>query len=792
MFKPFIFIVLLFLLVLNRIEAQQTEINPQLLNSPWPSAWISCPDVPQRDYGVYHFRKTFSLEKVPEKFIVHVSGDNRYRLFVNGNPVCIGPARGDLYNWYFETIDIAAYMQKGKNVIAALVWNMGVLAPVAQISNQTAFLLQGDGEKEQLANTNGSWKVLLDESYQACSLDNGARLHAYMVVGPGDKVDAASYPWSWEKSDYNDPGWKNAIQISGPVPVGSGSDNLWTLAPRNIPLMEERLQRLEKVRRADGIRVQESFIKGQQPLIIPPNQTVTILLDQAFNTTAYPELNVSGGKDASVKISYAEALFDKKGQKGNRNEIDGKELIGNYDIFLPDGGSNRQFRPLWFRTYRYIQLNITTAGQPLTVNDFYGMSTGYPFEQKANFSSSDPSLQPLWNVGWRTARLCAAETYFDCPYYEQLQYEGDTRIQALISLYVTGDDRLMRKAILDFYHSRVPDGLTQGRYPSNRLQVIPPYSLFWVSMIYDYWMHRKDDAFVEQFLPAIDAVLNWYGKNIDLTKGMLGPMKWWNFTDYTDAFPNGVPPGSNNGNSSVLTLHYAYTLKQAALLNNYFGKVSKAEIYRKSAKDLCNATYKLCYDPARSEMSDTPEKNTYSQHAGIMAILTATIPESDRRLVMQKLIEDVSLGQATFYFRFYLTQALKEVGMGDLYYSQLKPWHDMLGLGLTTFAEKPEPARSDCHAWSASPLYDFLSTVCGVVPASPGFATVRIAPALGELESASATIPHPLGEIRVTFLRKGRSGINADISLPNGVTGEFVWNGETVKLKHGNQLITLK
>jgi alpha-L-rhamnosidase len=77
-------------------------------------------------------------------------------------------------------------------------------------------------------------------------------------------------------------------------------------------------------------------------------------------------------------------------------------------------------------------------------------------------------LQQIWDIGWRTAQLCAGETYFDCPYYEQLQYEGDTRIQSLISLYVTGDDRLMRKAILDFYHSRVPEGLTQGRYPKQQ------------------------------------------------------------------------------------------------------------------------------------------------------------------------------------------------------------------------------------------------------------------------------------------------------------------------------------
>lgn len=790
--KLFFFIVA-FCLSIVSIKGQNTQVNPQLLTGSWTSYWISCPNISPRDYGVYHFRKKIELPDVPDKFIVHVSADNRYRLYVNGSPVCSGPARGDLYNWHFETIDIASYLKAGENIIASLVWNMGIYAPVAQISNQTAFMIQGNSEAEQIVNTDTTWKVIKNNSYTPCSLDNGERLKSYMVIGPGDQVDATSYPWGWEQLNFEDQDWNSAIQISNPVVTGSGTDNLWTLVPRTIPLMVESLQRLDQIRRSDGITVDDaSFIKGNHPLTIPANQTISLLLDQTFNTTAYPEVIVSGGKGSTIKISYAEALFNQKGQKGNRSEIEGKTLIGNYDVFLPDGGSQRHFRALWHRTYRYIQIDISTKSQPLTIDDFYGMYTGYPFETKATFSSNDKSLQPIWDVAWRTALLCAGETYFDCPYYEQLQYEGDTRIQALISLYVTGDDRLMRKAILDFYHSRVPEGLTQGRYPSNRLQVIPPYSLFWISMVYDYWMNRKDDEFINQFLPAISEVLNWYEKNIDDKKKMLGPMKWWNFIDYTDPFPEGVPPGANDGNSSIISLQYSYTLQQAAKLFNYFGKNNEDLQYTKLALELNSNTYRLCFDKERSEMADTPEMKSYSQHAGIMAILAGAIPESEKKDAMLKILNDSSLSPVTFYYRFYLTQALKSSHMADLYYSQLKPWRDMLDIGLTTFAEKPEPARSDCHAWSASPLYDYFATICGITSDAPGFSSVLIAPSLGELTQVNATIPHPLGEIAVTLLRKGKNGIAADISLPDQVKGTFIWNNQKVTLVGGKQKIELK
>ena len=767
------------------------EINPDLLTKSWSASWITCPDIPQREYGVYHFRKSFALTTKPEKFIVHVSADNRYRLFVNGKAVCNGPARGDLYNWYFETIDISAYLQKGNNTIAALVWNMGVYAPVAQISNQTAFVLQGNTATEKIINTDKTWKVFQNSSYTPCSIDNASRLRTYMVIGPGDQVDAANYPWGWEQASFTDTEWKPAKTIANPVPVGVGSDNLWTMQPRNIPLMKETLQRIPAVRKSNGIQASSDFLQGNQPLIISANKTVSILLDQNFNTVAYPEIWVSNGKGASIKMTYAEALFDKNNKKGNRNDIAGKEIKGNYDIFLPDGGNQRNFRPLWVRTYRYLQLDIITKDQPLQINDMYGMATGYPFEVKASFTSNDASLQQIWDIGWRTAQLCAGETYFDCPYYEQLQYEGDTRIQSLISLYVTGDDRLMRKAILDFYHSRVPEGLTQGRYPSSRLQVIPPFSLFWVSMIHDYWMHRKDEKFVSNFLIPIMGVLDWFEKKMDPAKQMLGPMNWWSFVDWNNAFPGGTPDGAMDGNSSIISLQYVNTLQQAGELFAYFGKTELANHYKELAVKISKATYLNCFDPKKGVMANTPLKNTFSQHASIISVLTGCIPKVDRKKVMQKVLYDTSLSQATFYYRFYLNRALKKAGMADMYYSQLTPWRGMIENGLTTFAENPDPTRSDCHAWSSSPNYDFLATICGIVPSSHGFATVRIEPALGELQEASGVLPHPDGDIKVALQRKGKEGIVAQVNLPVKLTGEFVWKGKVIKLTGGSQKINL-
>ena len=785
-------------------------------NTYWPARWIlhgirsagagQPPTAPAKQYGVFHFRKAIDLPQKPTRFVVHVSADNRYRLFVNGRAVAMGPARSDTQHWNYETLDLAPFMQTGRNVVAAQVWNMGEGAPFAQMSHQTGFVMQGDGEIEKVANTDGSWKVYQNLAYSPVTNDN-AKLRTYIVVGDGDRVDAARYPWGWEEPGFDDKDWLAAKLFGYPTkPRGLGTDGNWGLVPRRIPMMEERTERLATVRRIENGRMDAEFLQGKSPATIKSDTKAVFLLDNGVLTNAYPELTVSRGKGAIVTLAYAEALVDVNNRKGNRNEVADRIMRGFEDQFVADGSAKRTFRPLWFRTYRYLQLTVETKGEPIILEDLVGQFTGYPFEQKAQFAASDSTLKAIWDVGWRTARLCAGETYYDCPYYEQLQYTGDTRIQALISLYVAGDDRLMRKAILDYDHSRFNDGLTQSRYPSADFQVIPTFSLLWVCMVHDYWMHRTDDAFVKSMLPGILGVLDWHEQRLAKT-GLNGPLTWWNFVDWStwqnaaDEAAGGVPAGARNGGSSILTLQQAYTYVRAGDLLAHFGQNERAEHYRELGRRLNKAVYAECWDAGPKLIADTPAKKTFSQHANILAILTDAVPVAQQAALLQKTISDRnggpdSLTQATFYFKFYLFEALKKTGLGDQFIPQLKPWRDMLAIGLTTFAEQPDRSdgpstRSDCHAWSASPLYEFLSITCGIRPAEPGFRSVRIEPFLSDLTTVDGRMPHPLGEIAVQFQKTLTGGLTGRVTLPENLTGTLRWRGKTMVLKGGEQAVSL-
>ncbi len=778
-----------------QIAVKTQDINPQILNTFWQANWITDPGSDPRAYGVYHFRKTFDLTEKPDKFVVHVSADNRYQLYVNGNFITYGPARGDLQHWRFESLDISADLKKGKNVLAAVVWNFGEDMPFSQMSNRTAFIMAGNSSRESVVNTNDSWKVLKNRAYQPIS-SFAEILHTFIVTGPGDHVDGNLYPWDWEKPDFNDQGWQMAETITVGKPRTIGTDGDWFLVPRSIDLMQVGFDSFQSVRRKEGIEFKVEDLSSGQDIRILPRQKISFLLDQGYLIKSYPKLILSGGKNAIIRLTYAEALFDDHGQKGNRNEIEGKKMIGNYDEFISDGGDSRIFSPLWFRTYRYLQVEIETGDETLLIHQLFSSPTGYPLKQNSSFESDQERLAKVWEVGFRTAKLCAGEIYYDCPYYEQMQYVGDTRIQALISLYVDGSDQLMRKAIELYDQSRIPDGLTQSRYPSSSMQIIPPYSLFWIAMVHDYYYYRDDPDFVRSFLPGIRNVLYWFEDRVD-DQGMLGTLEWWNFVDWADEWPwdpikrvGGVPQGVAEGNSSNLSLQLAYALDMAAELHQAFGDQYHAEHYSTLSEILKKGTFNRCWDEEKGLLADSPDKKSFSQHANIFGILTGAVPEERQKELMQRILEDDQLIQCTLYFRFYLFQAMKKIGLQDLYLDQLNPWYDMLDKGLTTFAEKPDPTRSDCHAWSASPNYDLLATVCGIMPEAPGFRKVVIRPSFGPLKNIKGKLflPDYNDYIEIDLKREGGK-VDGTVDLPESLTGQFIWNGRSYPLEGGKQKI---
>jgi alpha-L-rhamnosidase len=773
-------ITFLLLLVAFNASAQFGNLNQ---TNQWDASWICVPDSGENTAGLYLFRKTLNLETVPRKFQVYVSADNRYKLYVNETLVSLGPTQSDIDHWNYETIDLAPYLKQDENIISAKVWNEGTLKPVSQFSYRTGFILQGTNDETKALNTNESWICTEDKSYTPIRQS----VRGYYAAGAGDKIDMNLAVKGWKSAGFDDTGWKPAKPVFERSARGMGFNTRggWILIPSIIPQMEMTPQRLFSTRRTKGVSVPSSFPAEKTAVTIPANTAATILLDQSFLTNAYPTLLFSGGKNSIISITYSEGLYDENGAKNNRNEIEGKTISGRQDIIISDGSENQDFTSLSWRTYRYVELKVETKDIPLVIEDFYGTFTAYPFEMNAKLISDNKELDKMMEIGWRTARLCAVETYMDCPYYERLQYIGDTRIQMMISYYNSGDDRLAQNALNLWDTSRQKDGYTLSRYPDTQGQVIPTYSLWYESALYDYLMHGKDKDFLKTKLLGSRQILNYFISFVD-EDGSLKNVPGWNFTDWVPDWRMGTAPTAEDGSSALMDLQLLLALQSATILEKTVGLQDYAVLYEKLAKEMAKTIQDKYWDDAKNLFADTPEKDKFSQHANSLAILAGLADGHKANAIAKIMLSDTTLAPASIYFKYYLHLALEKAGLGDHYIDWLDIWRKNIDLGLTTWGEdsEVETTRSDCHAWGASPNIEFFRIVLGIESDAPYFEKVKIEPHLGTIKQISGEMPHPAGKISVDY-SNSEDGIKAEITLPENISGTFVWKGKSYDLTGG-------
>ncbi len=772
----------------------------------WPASWISHPRACGPEAGVTAYRLSFCLAAAAT-VRVHVTADERYELFLDGERLGRGPERGDRENWFFETHDLN--LAAGEHLLVARTWWLGTQpgspAPYAQMSVRPGFLLAAENQPPELCNTGeAAWETKLLSGYDW--------IPSEMTWGTGCKVriKGVEFDWGYERGEGE--GWEapEIVAIARGATWANEHPPLWKLRPATLPPMRETPRQVGRARHVQAVVSDDTadlpvsapdhlpeeaagwdaLLRGESPLILPPHTQRRVIVDLGDYYCAYPELIASAGAGALVRVQWAEGLFEDPaaGVKGNRDEIEGKVFQGVGDIFEPDGGQQRPFETLWWECGRYLEVYLSTADQPLTLDAFRLRETHYPHDFLADFDCSDPRLATVTPLAQRVLEMCSHETYMDCPYYEQLQYIGDTRLQALVTYATTGDPRLPRKALLMFDASRQLTGLTQSRYPSRVTQIIPPFSLWWVAMIHDYALWQDDLEFVAERMRGARCVVDYYADLIN-ADGLLESPRGWNFTDWVPEWTNqGVPPDGEFGISGVLNVQTALILRQAAQLEEWMGEAELAARNRRLADTLATGVQGAFWSDSRGLLADDLTHEHFSEHSQCLALLAeplgGVLPPDRREAMIQGLLEAPDLARTTIYFMHYLFETYRLLGRVDLLIERLGLWFKLPGLGFRTTLESPEPSRSDCHAWGAHPLFHYLATILGLRPAEPGFRSVFLQPQLGPLTGARGAMPHPRGEIRIEVSRE-EGELRGEVQLPEGVTGQLLWEGETRSLAGG-------
>lgn len=729
------------------------------------------------------FRKTFKIINNPKRAVIRISADSRYKLYVNGKLAEVGPSKGDREVWFFDEVDILPYINKGENVLAVQVLRY----PLEHIKGNHGIFrteypglfvegnVEDDDREIYCLNADESWKGKKDDGFHIISeSDIFAPLQIYEDRKGNELLKG------WMETGYDDTWWKSAVVYNDMNKAVSPGN----LQLRTIPYMYREKRKFKEIMvlRQSILNQKdwEELLWNEKPFIIPAYTKEIVEISAGEEKTGYLNLVMQRGKRAKVRILQSESyvqdeMIDDLPIKGHREDWKNGHLEGFTDKYEVAGFGKEQifekYEPFWFRTFRFIRLEIETKEEPLIINKFDYIETAYPLDVKTKVITSDKKLHEIWDMSERTLRLCMHETYEDCPFYEQLQYAMDSRSQILYTYSISADDRLARKCMDDFRRSQRYDGLLNCSYPCYGPNVIPGFSIYYIMMLYDHMMYFGDKELLEDNMPVVEGILNYFNRNLEKDGyvkkigGLNGKDRYWSFIDWTPEWDatTGVPSATLEGAITMESLLYIMGLQHAAKISEYLGLQDQANRYLTRAKEVQRSVRKNCIGKD-GMLQDGPGIEQYSQHVQVFAVLTDTVEEEKGKENLRKtIINKDEYVQCSVAMAFYLFRALEKTGLYELTEEYWKIWIRMLEKGATTCVENEVGERSECHAWGSLILYELPSIVLGVQPAKAGYEAVRIRPEAGYLKSAEGSVITPKGTIKVRWRRENKMKLEYEV-----------------------------
>lgn len=758
-----------------------------------------------------YFRCELELpEEETYELVTEITANSRYRLWVNDCPVLSGPCKGDLYRQYYETVDLSRYLVPGKNVFAVQVLYNDPYTAVSQTDERAAiFSVYAPGGGHRLAvegkvtDTGGNavadittgeaeWKVYLDGSYYLKSSEITENLGAVI-----EETDLRNIPVHWKEKEFDSNNWSIPDELE-PVREDGFRKSVglvprFRITERPIPLLYERLGSFDKVYTRSVLKKDQPGLESVMPedapvwsalpegaekekIAIPAGEGLEILFDAETEKNGYLSFDFDGGCGRTVRITYFEK-FVSKDELIHIDDLGQGEISGLTDTVILDG-SSLKFEPFWYRTFRFVFIQVEPGKESVTVGSPFFRKTGYPLEVVSEVRSSEKWVEDVWDICVRTLENCMTETYMDCPYYEQMQFPMDTRLQAMFNYSVSTDVRLARKALEDYHCSMTPDGLIHGKYPSAYCQIISTFSLHYIYMLREYYIQTGDVETVRRYLPDVDSILGYYDRKIT-ENGLAGRLGYWEFVDWRPAWDKtgGTPTALREGPSTIINLMYAYALECGAQLNQAAKREGMAGEYKERKKAVLTAVRQLCWDEKRQMYREGPRFKQYSRHAQAWAVLNDMGTAEEQKQMLKNAAEGEDVIPCSFATSYEWFRALEKTGMYEVTKADMEVWKALPLIGNTTCPECPEEpgkSRSECHAWSALPLYEMIRCMAGIRPAQPGWRSVEISPHMeyvNDLEGKAAT---PVGTVGFSYRKLGGGITQYDLSLPENIDGVFV------------------
>lgn len=732
--------------------------------------------------GFALLRKGFELPSVPKKAPLFITADQHYHLYINGRFVCRGPARGFQSHWPYDEIDVAAYLVKGRNVIAVRAYNAG-FSTFQYLTQGTAGLLVGAHWGKTLLVSDTSWKSRRQTGVARDTMP------ASLQLNPQEHIDCRTEPVDWMAPAFDDAVWDGANSMAG-----FGGMPWHSVEPRGIPMMDERrvlptavigtsagtsAAGWRDVRDVAHLAWQEDLTLKAATLPLPRFTVAAtgtegyrrVLLDFGHCVVGAPELVITGGTGGEVvDLVYTETI-DAKTLRPDLTHPTGCKLAMASRLTCRAGETRHAFyHPYGFR---YLLVTVRGSAGPLSIDVALNW-VGYPLRPTGALDTSDTLLADVWKVSAWTQQCCMMDAYVDTPWREQAQWWGDARVQGWNTFHLSGDARLFRRGIAQIAGQGTPEGLTYGHAPTIAHNcILPDFSLIWLITLWDhYWQTGSTEAFTTH-RTRIDELLGYFRLKQDAKSGLLPyDARYWLFLDWAPIHKDGYP--------TVYNAWFVVALEKIAELATLSGDKKAAKEWLAWAKPVRAALSKLVdkrgllrdgLDWQRKPVAAT------SVHAQTLA-LQLGLAGHDEKTAMERILlpyirgAEVEAVKPSAYWVTYVFSALSERGYGPAVLDFIKlHWAPMVAHGTTW--ENWEPARGDVshsHAWSAHPVFHTMGIIGGIRQAAAGWTKIGFKPEfIGD--HGGATIPSPAGRI-VSAWKRTPKGIAVSLKLPAGVSAK--------------------
>ncbi len=763
-------------------------------------------------------RRTFALERVPRRAELRITADSAYRLFVNGRRVAQGPARGFQRAWPFDRVEIAPFLRRGENVIAVLAHCMGVHSAKYLHTGWAGLIADGEIGGTSLA-TGPAWKVRLSPGH--------LRTHARLSVQTDfqEHVDARLDNGRWVEPGYDDTAWEKPM-----CPHTSYAEPWPGFSERGLPPLDEAVLPARALVKAGAGRavadvedVSIAYFTGQTrwnarppPLrraglygafraaATPAGRTASYVLDVGHYVVGFPMLEVAGARGGEVLDLL---LCDIVGPDGApvvsdpRPDVNAMSL--GHRLVLRRGTTRHEV--YFYSGFRYLVVTVRGAAAPLRIRAAV-RTIAYPLDRRADFHSSDASMNRIYAACVRSLACCMQDALCDDPQREQGQWWG-LRGATNTALYLLDDPRILARGLKQIGQQTAPNGLVYPVAPSMLHNwVLPEINCTWVSNFGDYYdwtgdinVFRESAGSVRGALDVLDAEARGAG-------GLLPS----DFSGYTYRLGLSQPRLFMTGAarfSMVHNLRYLEALRTAARLWRVAGSAGQAHQVAARARALerqIRARFSLprfpyFRDVLSPRFEPIPPPSPHFEYAMMSDVLLLGLAGAHRRDLAAALwdaLQQVGVAYGPGTFRpapsalYYPLHALYQSGyrreLLDYIRRLWRIWTEERGL--TTIPEHwwfdpKHVARCSgayCHAWATFPI-EFLALIAlGVRRAAVGWRAMRFAPDFSALDAASGCVPTPLGYVEVAWRRAGER-VRGRLAAPRGMTVLLDLGGRTAR-----------